>query len=126
MGDTLVAANRGGIVERPANKDERRPQRQRLDHIGAPPEATVDEYRHGAGRLQQLGQHRESRDGIVELPPAMVGSNHRIGAKLTRHAHIVGRQKALEDQLAAPALADMPDVTPVQPVLAREVAYRAG
>ena len=49
-----------------------------------------------------LGQDRRGRRRAVELAPAVVGDEDRVGAGADRHLRILDVHDALDDQLARP------------------------
>ena len=101
------SAGGGHPVERgAADKHRVGAEHQRLQNVGAAPEAAIDDQRDPvADRAARLGQDVDRRHRPVELTSAMVRDRDRVGADLGGALDVAHRQKPLDDQLARPAVA---------------------
>ena len=78
-----VAADREPVGVRPAEQDGVRAERERLEHVGAAPDAAVHQHdRLAADRRPHPDERVERRDGAVHLAPAVVGDHDPVGSVL--------------------------------------------
>ena len=105
-------------------KTKSRAERQRLEHVGAAPDAAVQHHRHAAGFGRDLGQRAQRGHGVVELAAAMIGDDHAVDAGLARDPRVRRRDQALDHELALPALADQLDMLPGELVALADVAHQ--
>ena len=66
-----LATRHRGEQERPADEDELRAERERLEHVGAAPHAPVQYHGHAVRLGRDLGQRPQRRHRMVELTAAI-------------------------------------------------------
>ena len=91
-------------------------ERTRFQHVLTAAHAAVHPDLDAAA--DRFGNRRQGRDRTrraVELTPAMVADDQRIGAGVGGEARVLGVHDPFQDQRAAPALLDPLDVAPIQP-----------
>ncbi len=90
-------------------------ERERAHHVLARAHAAVEHHLDlVADRARDFRKLRDRGGRAVELPPAMVGNDDRIGAVLRRELGVGCLQDALQNQRAFPGAADPFHVGPVQ------------
>ena len=77
------------IEERPADQDEMRAERERLEHVGAAADAAVEHHGHAVRLRRRSRAACAGRDRVIELAAAMVGDHHAVDAALARDARIL-------------------------------------
>lgn len=83
----------------PADESGVRAQSQRLEHIGAAPDAAIDEDGNPIVYcIDDIGQGVERGDGGVELSPAVVGNDQGASAEVESSPRISRVGDTLEDQ----------------------------
>ena len=101
-------------------------QRQRLEHVGAAQDATVEQHLGpAADRAHHLGQHVQRAAALVELTTAVVGDVDDVHAMADRQIGVFGAGDAFEDQRYAEAILDPLDQVPAQRGLQRGFARLA-
>ena len=83
--------------DRPGDERRLRAERERLQHVGAAPDAAVDVDLAAPGdRLDDLGQRVERRRDPVELPAAVIRDDDPGRAVLDREQRVLARQQPLQ------------------------------
>ena len=83
----LLAVDREPPERRPADEHGARAERERLDDVGAAPDAAVDEHLDPpVDRLDDLGQRVDRRRDAVELAAAVVRDDDRRPRRARRRA----------------------------------------
>src|SRR5215217_8998927 len=103
------------VQEGTPNEDALGAERQGLDDIlpGSDPPIHEDlDAVADSGRDSR--ERRDGRHGAVQLTPAVVRDNQRLGAACRGYLGILWIQNALEDQLPAPAVLDTFNVIPAE------------
>lgn len=91
------------IVERAADENEIRAQRERLQYIGAAADASVDHHCDVAPDcLHDSRQHAKRRGRAVQLTPAVIRNDDSVDAMIPRDDCILGRHDALDNELSLP------------------------
>ncbi len=109
------AARRGAEQRRAPHKHHPGAQRQRLDDIGAAPDAAVQHDRELlADGVRDLRQHLDRGLRAVELAAAVVRHEDAVRAVLGREPRVFHRHDALDQELLRPQLAQPGEVLPVQ------------
>jgi len=97
----------------PAEQDRVRSERQRLEDVGAAPDAAVEENGDPAvDRLRHAGQRVERADRSVDLAPAVVRDDDPVHARVDRSPRVVGMHDALEHDRQLRPLAQERQVVP--------------
>ena len=110
---SLLAACGEPPEGRPPDQHGLRAERERLDHVGPPAHAAVEEDLGPAGdRLHDLGQGVEGRGDPVELAPSVIGDDDAGAAVLTGEQRVLGREDALDQQRQRALLAQPLEVAP--------------
>ena len=103
---------------RPADRAAVRTQRQRLDDVGAPPDAAVKQDRGAARhRIGDARQRVERARHTVELAPAVVGDKHPVHAVRHRFGGVGGVEDALEQERPFPHGTQRSDVVPLHALI---------
>ena len=98
---------------RTANAGRRGPERDRLEHIGAAPEATVADNRNASTRaLHDVRQRHDRRTSRVFGTPTMIRHEQAIDTVFHRECRVFLRHDALEQDLHAGALLEPVDELP--------------
>ncbi len=96
-----------------ADVDATSAERESAEYVLPRADATVEMHFDAvADSVGDSGELADGRGCAVELPPAVVGDDDRVGAGSEREPRILGIHYALEDQLAAPLAAEPLDVGP--------------
>src|SRR6185437_12974549 len=81
-----------------------RPQRQRLDDIGASAEAAIDHYGQPNGFFQYARHDFQRRHGLIKLSAAVVRKDDPVHAAISSDLGICGRENSFDDQRTFPKL----------------------
>ena len=98
------AGHRQSPRHRPADEDGAGAEGQRLDDVGAPPDAAVDEHVDASGDgVDDRGQRVSARQDGVELAAPVIGDHHARGPVGDGQLGVLGGEDALDQdrQLAA-------------------------
>ncbi len=87
--DAGGARRGGGEEERPADEDEAGAERQGFQHVRAAAHAAVEHHRHVGHGGDDLRQDPHGRHRAVELPPAVVGHDQAVDARLARQSCVL-------------------------------------
>src|SRR5262245_49860506 len=103
VGEQRAYADLAARCQRPeygtTDENEPRPERERLEHVPAPPHPTIHpHFQATCGRLYDGGQSIERRDGTVEHPAAVVRDNDRVDAVLGREPSVLRCENPLQDE----------------------------
>src|SRR5690606_15399104 len=113
LGDAALAARAKTVEEGPADVGAGRAERDRAHHVLAATNAAVHvDLDVAADRVEDGRERRDRRGRAVELASAVVRDDDRVGPGARGDPGVLGIEDALEDQLAAPALANPLDVGP--------------
>ena len=109
----LLAAGGEPPERGPPDQHGLRAERERLDHVGSPADAAVEEDLGAPGRrLHDLGQRVEGRGDPVELAPAVVGDDDPRAAVLAGEQRVLGGEDALDQERERALLAQPLEVAP--------------
>ena len=96
--DALRAGGREAPEDRPAHHGRGGAEGERDEHVGAAHDAAVNEDRCPAfDRSDNLGERDGTRDGAIELPPAMVRHHDPRRAGVDAGHGIIGAEDSLDD-----------------------------
>ena len=83
---------------RPADEHRLGAQCNRFDHIGAAPDATVEiNFELALGRRNGFGEHFDRRQSVIEMPAAVIGNDHAVGADFDAELDVFAGHDALGD-----------------------------
>ena len=115
LGDAGFAHGAQAVEEGPTNVDAARAERPGAQHVLAAAHTAVHvDLNAIPHRLHDGGQALDAALRPVELAPAMVGDDQRIGARPHRQLGVAHILNAFEDELAAPAVFDPLHIAPVE------------
>src|SRR3954452_8375230 len=113
--DPSLSSSPEAVQEGTPDEDALGAERQGLDDILPGSNTPIHEDLNAVAdsRCDSRERH-DGRDSAVQLTPAVVRDNQRLGAACHRHLGILWIQNALEDQLPAPAVLDALNIIPAE------------